>query len=170
MASFARSFPGPSRAGLAVVPLTGLDPATRYSYAVQSGGATLAEGHFVTAPRPGQPVTFLVYGDDRTDDAAHAAVVAAMAAAPADFVVQTGDMVADGVRQLSPPGSASFDIEHAFLSEHAVFAAIGNHELVDDLSGSAFLRYFGTIDPTPPNAAHAYGTARVGKRPVLLPC
>jgi hypothetical protein len=138
---------------------TGLEPATRYVYAVRDGTGKLASGRFTTAPRPdaGAPVKFLVYGDDRTDPTAHRAIVRAMTSAQADFLVNTGDLVEDG-------GSADdwqsfFEAEAPLLAEHAVFVSIGNHELYDDAAGANFARYFGHADPG--GAARPYGTTRL---------
>jgi MYXO-CTERM domain-containing protein len=145
---------------LHVVAMTGLEPATAYSYFVRAGHTAIADGHFATAPKPDSsaPVTFLVYGDDRTDDDAHAAVVRAMMQVPSDFLVQTGDMVADG-------GSAEnwqtfFDIERPILRDRPLLAAIGNHELYDDAAGANFGRYFGFSETNGP--PRPYGTARFG--------
>jgi acid phosphatase type 7 len=135
--------------------VTGLEPATRYPYTVRAGSEA-ANGSLTTAPREPstEPYKFLIYGDNRTDDTAHGAIVKAMAATPTDFVVHTGDFVADG-------GSAEdwqtfFDIEAPLLRERCVFACVGNHELTDG-SGLAFARYFGPGEPPPSGAA---GSAR----------
>jgi hypothetical protein len=147
-------------AAMQVVHCDGLAAGTRYAYALLVAGVPAARGHLVTAPSDGStaPLTFVVYGDDRTDDDGHAAVVRAMARVPADFVVNTGDMVADG-------GSAAnwatfFDIERDLLRERPLFAAIGNHELYDDAAGANFARYFGIEDTD--GASHPYGTLRFG--------
>jgi hypothetical protein len=142
------------------VRIAGLEPATRYRYVVRVEGAASGDGLFSTAPRSDSaaPIAFLVYGDNRTDDAAHAAVVRAMMAVPSDFLVNTGDMVPDG-------GSAEnwqtfFDIEKPLLHDRPLFAAIGNHELYDDTAGGNFARYFGLPDSS--GALRPYGTARIG--------
>ncbi len=145
------------------VHVTGLQPATPYAFVVRAGagGNTIVgDGRVVTAPRPdaGAPLTFLVYGDNRTDDAAHASVVRAMTAVPSDLLVNTGDMVQDGAS--APNWQAFFDIEKPLLHERALFAAIGNHELYDDASGANFERYFGFPDAS--GAAAPYGTLRFG--------
>jgi hypothetical protein len=154
-------------ASMHVVRATGLTPGTRYAYTVVAGGGPVGSGHVTTAPAPassdpGAPHTFIVYGDDRSDDDAHAAVVRAMALVPSDFLVNTGDLVADG-------GSAAnwttfFDIERDLLRERPLFSAIGNHELYDDAAGANFSRYFGFAGVD--GALHPYGTVRVG--PVRL--
>jgi hypothetical protein len=142
------------------VHVTGLQPATRYAFVVRAGGVVVGEGHVVTAPKPdsGAPITFLVYGDNRTDDAAHASVVRAMVSVPSDFIVNTGDMVQDGASTAN--WQTFFDIEKPLLAGRALLSAIGNHELYDDASGTNFARYFGFVDDG--GVEHPYGTVRFG--------
>jgi acid phosphatase type 7 len=142
------------------VRVTGLQPATPYALLVRAAGAVIAEGRIVTAPRPdaSAPLSFLVYGDDRTDEAAHASVVRAMSATASDFLVNTGDMVSDGAS--SANWQTFFDIEKPLLKERALFSAIGNHELYDDAAGTNFARYFGFPDES--GVVMPYGTVRFG--------
>jgi 3',5'-cyclic AMP phosphodiesterase CpdA len=94
-------------------------------------------------------------------------VARAIAQVPADFLVQTGDVVAYG-------GNADlwqhfFDIEKPLLAERPIFAAIGNHEMVDDAAGANFARYFGFLAPDATQApAQPYSTARVGNVRLFL--
>ena len=132
----------------------GLAPATRYPFTVRAGGARTV-GSLTTAPADdsGAAFRFLVYGDNRTDDAAHAAVVRAMVPASSDFLVNTGDLVANGA---SPSQwQTFFDIEASLMRERPLFSCVGNHELVDG-AGAEFVRYFGpaplpkvALEPTP---------------------
>jgi hypothetical protein len=142
------------------VRVTELQPATAYAFVVRAGGAIVGDGRIVTAPRSdaNAPLTFLVYGDDRTDDGAHASVVRAMTAVPSDILVNTGDMVQDGASAAN--WQTFFDIEKPLLRERPLLAAIGNHELYDDASGTNFARYFGFFDDG--GVGRPYGTARVG--------
>jgi hypothetical protein len=142
------------------VHVTGLQPATSYAIVLRVGGAVIADGHVATAPPPdaGTPLTFLVYGDNRTDDAAHASVVRAMKAVPSDFLVNTGDMVEDGASAAN--WQTFFDIERPLLHDRPLFAAIGNHELYDDAAAVNFERYFGFPDAS--GASMPYGTVRFG--------
>ena len=126
---------------LHAIVVNGLEPGTRYPFTVRAGGATRF-GALTTAPRDdsGASFRFLLYGDNRTDDAAHAAVVRAMVSSASNFLVNTGDMVANG-------GSKSqwqtfFDIEAPLTRERPIFATVGNHELVDG-AGADYVRYFG---------------------------
>jgi hypothetical protein len=142
-----------------VVRVNGLTPGAAYTYDVRVGATVLAGGHFSAGPKPDSsaPATFLVYGDDRTDPVAHAAVVRAMMSTPSDFLVNTGDTVEDG-------GKASdwhtfFDVEAPLLRDRPLFLAIGNHELYNDAAGSKFARYFGFADGS--GGTKPYGTVRV---------
>jgi hypothetical protein len=142
------------------VHLSGLHAATRYAYAVRAGGAAVADGRFVTAPSAdsGAPLTFLVYGDERTDDTSHASVVRAMLQTPSDFLVNTGDMVPSGGN--APEWQTFFDIERPLLHDRPILVSIGNHELLDDAAATNFARYFGFEDGSGP--PRPYGTARMG--------
>ena len=124
----------------------GLRPATAYDYLVSAGGALGERGHFTTAPDDARPFRFLVYGDSRSDPLAHAAVVRAMEATPADFLVNTGDMVASG--DADADWLSFFSVEARLLRDRCVFAAVGNHELRrgDPTTGGAFLRYFAALE------------------------
>jgi hypothetical protein len=143
-----------------------LEPHADYTYEVRSGSTSLGGGRFSTAAADASsPVTFLVYGDDRTDPTAHAGVVRAMLTTPADFLVNTGDVVADGGSSADWQGF--FDIEAPLLRDRPFLLAIGNHELFDDAAGANFARYFGFFDERAherdaSSSLKAYGTTRVG--------
>ena len=127
-----------------IVPLAGLEPARAYDYSVKTGGkeAAIKSASFATAPREssGAPFRFLIYGDNRSDDETHAAVVAQMKGLPGEFLLNTGDFVADG-------GDAAqwqrfFDIEAPLLATRPMVSCVGNHELTDR-SATAYRNYFG---------------------------
>jgi hypothetical protein len=120
------------------VELTGLEPATSYTYVVKAGDAK-AEGHFTTAPDEKKPFSFVLYGDNRTDQAAHESVVRAILRTPSDFLVHSGDMVMEG--NDDNDWNVFFTIERALLRDRCVFAAVGNHELLGR-GEPPFLRYF----------------------------
>ena len=126
--------------------VAGLDPGTTYDYRVVSGDAKSELGHFTTAPTGDPPFRFLVYGDSRSDHAAHEAITRALVAAPGEFLVNTGDMVLAGKDPAD--WSAFFRIEGPLLRDHCVFACVGNHELSrgDPAGEVAFLRYFSGAD------------------------
>ena len=107
------------------VHFTGLEPGKTYTYdGLRWPGAT---GSFTTAPNGPAPFEFVVYGDTRTRHDMHRKVVAAILkyAAP-QFVLHTGDLVADGADSAQWP--VFFDIEHELLRNVAFFPSLGNHE------------------------------------------
>jgi len=131
--------------------VSGLEPSTRYAFTVRAHGSP-KYGAVTTAPREdsGAPFRFLVYGDNRTDEASHAAVVRAMTAVASDFLVNTGDMVENG--GVPKQWQTFFDIEAPLMRERCLFACVGNHELVEG-AGIEFVRYFGPSElPVPPDA------------------
>jgi len=142
-----------------------LEPATRYPFAVRVRGAA-KYGAITTAPRDDStaPVRFLVYGDSRTDDAAHAALVRAMAVAPSAFLVGTGDLVDKGAS--APEWQTFFDIEAPLLRERCLFSAVGNHELVDG-AGALYVKYFGPAEL--PVAVPKPATSSLGAVPLAAP-
>jgi hypothetical protein len=110
------------------VTLTGLLPATAYRYAVVDYTGTRHEGAFRTSPRPGEPFTFLVYGDCRLSYERQRAVVEALRVEPALFVVHTGDFVEDGA--VAAHWDRFFAIERPLLRRLPLYPVLGNHELV----------------------------------------
>jgi hypothetical protein len=107
--------------------LTGLQPDTRYEFNIGSSGDE-GKGSFKTAPSSVEaPYRFVVYGDNRTRPDVHAKVIGELLnhGVP-DFVVQTGDMVADGNDSSLWP--EFFSIERDLLRRSAFFPALGNHE------------------------------------------
>jgi MYXO-CTERM domain-containing protein len=123
-----------------------LTPGTTYDYRVVSGADRSELGHFTTAPSGDVPFRFLVYGDSRSDHAAHGAITRDLLAAPGDFLINTGDMVLAGKDPAD--WKAFFLIETPLLRDRCVFACVGNHELSrgDPAGEVAFLRYFSGAD------------------------
>lgn len=128
--------------------LGGLRPDTRYTFAVEADGATVGSGAFGTAPEREGSFTFLVYGDNRSDDGAHAAVVAAMRREHADFALHTGDVTEDGDDLRG--WERFFGISRELLRTLPLYPAYGNHD------GAGFERFYGL----PRRYAFAYGAAR----------
>jgi len=118
----------------------GLSPRSTYGYRIEAGEAA-ADGTLTTAPEAGEgPIRFLVAGDNRTDAQAHAAVIERMREHPADFVINTGDMVASGADP--EDWQELFDVERELLRDTPLFPAMGNHELYRYGVGlPGFLRY-----------------------------
>lgn len=107
------------------VTFSGLKAGTAYDYAVP--GHPNLKGSFRTPPAAGQNYEFVVYGDNRTRPDVHRKVIQGLLAnSHPEFVVQTGDMVADGTNSTLWP--EFFDIEHDLLAKSAFFPSLGNHE------------------------------------------
>ncbi len=129
--------------------ISGLAPATRYTYRVSCDGAARA-GVFRTWPSPSDTtLAFTVYGDTRSQPAAHDSVVAAILALldeAADFrtvVISTGDLVAEGDRE-EQWEEQFFALPHLrrLLATVPLLSARGNHER----SGRLFHRWFAYPD------------------------
>lgn len=120
--------------------LTGLQPNTRYEYDVPGDGAE--KGSFKTAAPAGEPYHFVVFGDTRTRHDVHRRVVDAIVkhGAP-DFVLHTGDLVANGNDSAMWP--VFFDLEKTLLRETAFFPSLGNHER----NSPDFYSFFGVTTP-----------------------
>ncbi len=139
--------------------LTGLAPGRRYRYRL---AGTPQEGSFWTAPpeveEAGKSVPFrvLVYGDNRTDQPAHADVVRAALGEGARLALHTGDMVVDAKRDDLWQGW--FSVEHGLLAQTPIVATEGNHEVTDH--GVAYSAHF---QPTglPPYRSVDYGPLHV---------
>ncbi len=130
------------------VKLTGLKPYTRYAYTVACM-EDVKSGKFVTAAPAGQPFRFVAYGDNRTQPSVHAAVLARMSRFSPDFIVQTGDQVADGTNESQ--WDEFWRIAGKALSETAYYPSLGNHER----HGDPYFRYFAV----PAEYSFDYGNA-----------
>jgi hypothetical protein len=107
------------------VSYTGLRPGTTYYYDVM--GREEGKGQFKTAPIDPVPFEFVVYGDTRTRHDVHQRIINAIInKARPDFVLHTGDLVADGVDSAQWP--IFFGIEKELLRNTAFFPSLGNHE------------------------------------------
>jgi hypothetical protein len=103
-----------------------LQPNTRYDFRVPSAGED-GKGYFKTAPAGAGPYRFAVYGDTRTRHEVHRRIIGEMIRRGIpDFVVHTGDLVADGTDFTQWP--VFFDIEKELLRQTAFFPSLGNHE------------------------------------------
>jgi 3',5'-cyclic AMP phosphodiesterase CpdA len=106
------------------VTYSGLKPGTTYYYDV--GGRDEGKGQFKTAPVGDASFKFVVYGDTRTRHDMHRRVIEAVQKAEPDFIVHTGDLVADGSDTTHWP--FFFSIERELLRKAAFFPSLGNHE------------------------------------------
>lgn len=119
--------------------ITGLEPRTRYYYAVLDGDRVLAGGtpddFFTTHPVPGTavPVRLWIVGDSGTGDSRQMAVYRAMQdfvrqeQRPIDLFLHVGDMAyPDGTDDEFQKNF--FDVYQSTLRNTVCWAAMGNHE------------------------------------------
>jgi hypothetical protein len=110
------------------VSFTGLQPGTTYYY--DTTGTEEGKGSFKTAPNGPSSFQFVVYGDTRTRHDVHRQVIGAILKNTSpDFVLHTGDLVANGADASLWP--IFFDIERQLLRKAAFFPSLGNHERND---------------------------------------
>jgi hypothetical protein len=158
----ARTFAEPSATSFHTVLLDGLEPATTYAYRARIGQLTSERGRFRTAPEDAsRPFTFVVYGDSRSDAAAHARVVRAIEAVETDFLLGTGDVVPTGGDKSA--WEQFFALEAALLRDRCLFATLGNHdlELVAVQPRRAYVRYFGAASAPQPYFTFRWGNTRL---------
>ena len=106
--------------------LTDLLPGTTYVYKIIGENYSTPMYHFRTAPEDPDSVVFVVFGDTRSDSAAHQMVVNAIIEANPEFVINTGDLVSDG----GDMGDwiTFFNIERELLHNAPLMPCIGNHD------------------------------------------
>jgi predicted phosphodiesterase len=107
------------------VTYSSLKPGTVYEYEVP--GNPGRKGSFKTAAEGDHPFEFVFFGDTRTRNEVHQHVVKALLQySQPEFVIHTGDLVADGSDSTLWP--VFFDIEKDLLNKVAFFPVLGNHE------------------------------------------
>ncbi len=124
------------------VSMTGLKAGDTIYYEIP-GSAPLEErtGHFKVAPAGRAPFHFVVFGDTRTRDELHRKVIQAISKDDPDFVIHTGDLVADGYDTAQWP--VFFDIEKDLLRKTVFFPVLGNHER----NNARFYQFFAVETP-----------------------
>lgn len=138
------------------VTVTGLSAQTKYEFSVFGGATKLGGGSFVSAPEPSGYFKFIVYGDNRSQNAEHQKIVDAIVSeAPFDFAINTGDMVSSG--EVEADWQNYFEIEESLLKIAPLFPAIGNHE-EDEGKAALFPKWF----KVPPGGTETYYSFRWG--------
>ncbi|MHC4460364.1 MAG: purple acid phosphatase family protein [Planctomycetota bacterium] len=108
--------------------LENLEPGRAYSYRVAGPAQMQSKMYkFDTVPADTNEVTFLVYGDSRTDPKTHRKVVEQMMKKKVDFVVNCGDLVSNGdsYRQWGPQ---FFSPVKGLVETVPMYISKGNHE------------------------------------------
>ena len=126
--------------GLARARVDGLSPDSAIAYRLHEGARWSAAGRAHTIPAAGEPVSFVVFGDTRTDDVAHAKIAARIATLSPDLVVNTGDLIENGTIEAIWP--RFFAAERGMLAGSLLLPAAGNHDERNLLNDSTMRRYF----------------------------
>jgi hypothetical protein len=107
--------------------LTNLRPDSVYTYWAETDSQRTPAKKFKTFAIYQGKVTFIGYGDARTNPKIHSAVTANFKRYAPDFILHTGDLVADG-RRYDVWGREFFDPLANVLDEVPILPSIGNHE------------------------------------------
>lgn len=145
--------------------LDGLEPGRRYRYSVECDGETQA-GEFATAPLPGAPFLFVVYGDTRSNASSHERVVERIRHDVPDFILGTGDMVDDGSKEKE--WQIFFDIERDLLRENVLFPSLGNHDRQGRGRTADNFRTFFALPENSPDPERYYAFSYAGARFLVL--
>jgi acid phosphatase type 7 len=132
--------PNPQKGSIVRARLTGLLPGKVYHYRVLLTSSASGDRIFRTPPEDANtPLTFLVYGDSRSDPEAHARVVSAGAAnSDPAFVLMTGDLVPSSGASRSAWTSEFFEPADLLLKKTLYRITQGNH----DTENGPFYLYF----------------------------
>jgi predicted phosphodiesterase len=129
------------------VSFSGLQPGTSYTVTAPDGSTA----SFKTAPVGAAQFRFVVFGDTRTRHDVHRrAIEAIMKYGSPDFVIHTGDLVADGADTAQWP--IFFSIERELLRTAAFYPVLGNHERNDR-------QYYEFFDAVTPYYSFNWGTS-----------
>jgi predicted phosphodiesterase len=112
-------------------------PQEKIRYRVISKAGTSPYYEFSAGHNGASTFRFAVYGDTRTHHDVHRAVVERVAKEDIDFLLHTGDMVADGGVQRQ--WDTFFQIERPLLNHTPIVPSIGNH---DESARDYYRHYF----------------------------
>ena len=107
--------------------ITGLRPGTVYSYSVEFGGIKTPPKKFRTFNQDPEKITFIAYGDTRTNPDIHKRIVSQFKKFNPDFILHTGDLVSRGSRY-EVWWREFFQPLDNVIDEIPLFPVIGNHE------------------------------------------
>jgi len=105
------------------IKLTHLLPSAEYYYKVLPGGDIKT---FKTFSAQADSFSFIVFGDTRTDSAAHQSVINRMADYKFEFILHSGDLVHHG--SSADEWITFFNIEDTLLQTKHFMPTIGNHD------------------------------------------
>lgn len=124
------------------VELKGLKPGTHYQYEVVCGNDRSGARPFTTFDRAAERVTFIMYGDTRTNPDKHKAIVEQFPPLNPSFILHSGDLVSRG-KVYATWSRDYFDPARSVIDRIPMMPSIGNHE--DD--GLNYQAYFHLPEP-----------------------
>ena len=107
--------------------LTNLEPNSVYTYSAETDDVRTPPRRFKTFGAHPNKVTFIAYGDTRSNPELHAAIAANFKQYSPDFILHTGDLVTAGKRY-DLWGQQFFAPLAQVIDEIPILPAIGNHE------------------------------------------
>lgn len=138
-----------------------LQPSHRYRYSVTVAGERV-RGQFATAPPPGSPFSFVVFGDTRENVSSHQRVIDRVRDEAPDLILETGDMVDEGSSEHD--WQLYFDVERDLLHDNVIYPAVGNHDRQGrGRTADNYRKYFALPENSPDPEryyAFSYGSAR----------
>ena len=106
--------------------LANLRPNTKYSYDVLNDGSEEGKGFLTTYPDAVTPFNFVAMGDSRSRLDVHARIVEKITEKNPRFVVNSGDLVGNGLSIHDWEGF--FKVNKEFMKNTPYYPVLGNHE------------------------------------------
>jgi 3',5'-cyclic AMP phosphodiesterase CpdA len=116
-----------NRVFLYAITLTNLQPKSVYTYLAETDGVRTSPRKFRTFGARQSKVTFIAYGDSRTNPHIHESLASNFDRHSPDFILHTGDLAADG-RRYNLWGREFFGPLAQVIDEVPILPSIGNHE------------------------------------------
>ena len=107
--------------------LRNLQPKSVYTYSAETDSVRTSPRKFRTFGLRQSKVTFIAYGDSRTNPKIHEPLASNFDRHSPDFILHTGDLAADG-RQYNLWGREFFGPLAQVIDEVPILPSIGNHE------------------------------------------
>lgn len=146
--------------------LSDLQPAQSYPYRISLGRRTLAQEELRTNKLPGEPFTFIVFGDSGKGTKEQYLLAARMPATDPDFVLHTGDVIYPGGER-HHYRNRLFRPYRDLLARVSFWPSIGNHDIFEPIDQSPYFDVFELPENGPPDLAPErnywfdYASARV---------
>ena len=146
--------------------LTGLEPGRAYPYTITLGRRTLAQAELRTNKPPGEPFTFIAFGDSGRATKEQYLLAAQMTAADPDFILHTGDLVY-GQGERRHYKRRFFEPYRDLIRSVNFWPCIGNHDVFEPIDESPYFAVFEVPRNGPPNVSPEhnywfdYGSARI---------